>query len=248
MSELNDFNVLKTLQSIVSTKYLSEKILPRRVLPNLGEPSTQFLSQVIPNASKHPAVVHPKNVSGLLPTTAHRSVSSTNTQAQTADDSFSNQWQTSFTEYEFLQDVDDDHCITYAKEELDVGDNSMNTNDDDDHCTTVKNENEPVSIREFFGSYFIFLSSQLDGEQVHYELIRNQKGREKLYADGYGFHRNGKRAATTRWICENYNSSKCSATATTIETVRGDIKVRRANVDSHNHHPDPLRKKKFIAR
>ena len=73
-----------------------------------GEPSTQLLSRVIPDAPELPAVVNPKNVSGLLPPPAHRSVSSTITQAEIADDSFINQWQNSYTEYEFLQEEDDD--------------------------------------------------------------------------------------------------------------------------------------------
>ena len=136
---------------------------------------------------------------------------------------------------------DEDHCITYTIEELDDGEHIMGMNNEDGHCITVTNENETVRSRLFFCFNFIFISSQLDGEEVYYELIRNQKGREKLYADGFGFHRNGKREGTTRWICEFYTTKQCSASATTIETVHGDIKVRRADVDNHNHHPDPLR-------
>lgn len=99
---------------------------------------------------------------------------------------------------------DESHGMTYTIEELDDGEHNM---DDEDHYITVTNKNEPVSTRHFFCLNFVFISSQLDGEEVYHQLIRNQKGREKLYADGYGFHRNGKRAGTIRWICEFYTTN-----------------------------------------
>lgn len=79
-----------------------------------------------------------------------------------------------------------------------------------------------------------------------FEFIKNQKGKEKLYADGFGFHRRQTNGPSCYWSCEFYKAG-CSATATTIKLDDGSSSVVRIK-NLHNHVVDLDRKQKFIGR
>lgn len=79
-----------------------------------------------------------------------------------------------------------------------------------------------------------------------FEFITNQIGQQKLYADGFGFHRSKTIGPKTNWQCE-FHGIGCSASATTIKLTDGGSNVVRIKND-HNHLVDLDRKQKFIGR
>lgn len=57
-----------------------------------------------------------------------------------------------------------------------------------------------------------------------FEFIINQKGQQKLYAGGFGFHRRRTNGPSCYWQCEFYKTG-CSASATTIKLDDGKSSV-----------------------
>lgn len=79
-----------------------------------------------------------------------------------------------------------------------------------------------------------------------FEFITNQKGKQKLYADGFGFHRRRTNGPQSYWKCE-FCETGCSASATTIKLDDGSCNIVRIK-NVHNHLVDLDRKEKFIGR